>query len=85
MKVLIFVSFILFGMAFGQVPSNTGIDKICFEPPPSDVDPLTCCKIPEMLDPSHIDNCAKKVFKGGPVPETPTTPDAIFSPQIRVI
>lgn len=65
---------------------NMNMDKKCLVPPPEDVDPMSCCKIPELIDESLVDNCAKKVFGGGAeVPKADNhTGEPPFSPHIRV-
>lgn len=86
MGVLLLVCLALVGSASAaaqRAPSN-GVDRECMLPPPGDVDPITCCKMPEMLDSSHIEGCVKKTVKGGPAPEAPNNPEGFFSQPIRV-
>lgn len=65
-------------------PKN--LDEKCLVPPPNDVDPMSCCKIPELLESSLIDTCASKVF--GPEATTQAsesqTHEPPFAPHIRV-
>lgn len=78
--VMCFASF-----AFGQPPKSQ-VDEKCLIPPPNDVDPMSCCKIPELLDSALIDTCANKVFgpDATPQPSNSNTNEPPFAPHIRV-
>lgn len=64
-------------------PPNPSIDKECLTAPTDDVDPMTCCQLPDMLDPKPIDDCAKKVY-GSIQAADDQKNDSPFAPHIRV-
>lgn len=68
-----------------QQPPSGGekIDKDCLTPPPSDVDPMTCCPLPDMLEDKYVDDCAKKVY-GSVQAADDQRNDSPFAPHIRV-
>lgn len=83
----------MFGLVIGALlisivvcePPKANVDEKCLVPPPNDVDPMNCCKIPEILDPKLIDTCANKVY--GPeaaAPPNPNVNEPPFAPHIRV-
>lgn len=80
-----------------EAVNGPNLDKECLVPPPQDVDPMSCCKIPDLLDDALIDSCARKVFGNSPdatpspspspTPQNPNDPhpsEPPFSPHIRV-
>lgn len=67
----------------GGPPQDSNIDKDCLTAPPEGVDPMTCCQLPELLDPKHIDDCEKKVY-GSTQAADDQRNDTPFAPHIRV-
>lgn len=63
---------------------NPSIDTDCLSAPTDDVDPMTCCELPDMLDAKHIDDCAKKVY-GSTQAADDQKNDSPFAPHIRVM
>lgn len=83
----------VFGMVIGTIlistvlcdPPKANVDEKCLIPPPSDVDPMSCCKIPELLDTKLIETCANKVYGPEANPSGgPNTNEPPFAPHIRV-
>lgn len=70
------------GMAEEEQP-KTKLDKKCLTPPPNDVDPMDCCKMPVLLDFKLIQNCASKNF-GNDSEANPNQNEPPFAPHIRV-
>lgn len=64
-------------------PANPEIAKECLSAPPEDVDPMTCCSLPDMLDNNLIDTCAKKIY-GSTQAADDQKNDSPFAPHIRV-
>lgn len=64
-------------------PPKPNVDPKCLVPPPSDVDPMQCCKIPELLDPKLIETCATKVYGPESNPSNNQN-EPPFAPHIRV-
>lgn len=65
-----------------QTQPKSNVDEKCLIPPPNDVDPMLCCKIPEILDARLIETCATKVY--GPESASPNQNEPPFAPHIRV-
>lgn len=63
-------------------PPKPNVDEKCLVPPPNDVDPMQCCKIPELLDSKLIETCATKVY--GPDSNPANQNEPPFAPHIRV-
>lgn len=66
-----------------QPTQNPTIDKDCLTAPSEDIDPMTCCQLPDMLESKHIDECAKKVY-GSVQAADEQKNDSPFAPHIRV-
>lgn len=66
-----------------QCQPKPNVDEKCLVPPPNDVDPLLCCKIPELLDTNVVDKCATKAFGPDANPSTNQN-EPPFAPHIRV-
>lgn len=64
-------------------PQNQNIDKECLTPPSENVDPMTCCQLPDMLDDKTVDDCEKKVY-GSTQAADDQKNDSPFAPHIRV-
>lgn len=64
-------------------PANPEIAKECLSAPTEDVDPMTCCQLPDMLDNNLIDDCAKKIY-GSTQAADDQKNDSPFAPHIRV-
>lgn len=65
-------------------PPKANVDEKCLVPPPSDVDPMNCCKIPELLDAKLIDTCANKVYGPDSAAPNGNSNEPPFAPHIRV-
>lgn len=82
LRSVVFVAIAL-GMSSVECQQKAQVDEKCLVPPPNDVDPMLCCKIPELLDPKLIDTCAAKVY--GPESQPPNNQnEPPFAPHIRV-
>lgn len=77
---------VMIAMSMSLVQCETqpkpNVDEKCLIPPPNDVDPMLCCKVPEILDSKLIDTCATKVY--GPESTSPNQNEPPFAPHIRV-
>lgn len=75
---------VVFALAHAQQPPpNPNIDKDCLTPPADNVDPETCCPLPEMLESKSIDECGKKIY-GSVQAADDQRNDSPFAPHIRV-
>lgn len=66
-----------------QSSKQNNVDKKCLNPPPNDVDPMECCKMPALLDVTLIQNCASKEYGDDAIPSKNQSEPA-FAPHIRV-
>lgn len=87
-QVIIFVAFawsMLLLLSEGMVQERTknNVDKKCLSPPPTDVDPMECCKMPVLLDFTLIQNCASKHY-GNDSDPSKNQNEPPFAPHIRV-
>lgn len=80
-QVIVFVAIAL-SISIVVCQPKPRIDDKCLVPPPNDVDPMQCCKIPELLDPKIIDTCANKLY--GPESTTSSQNEPPFAPHLRV-
>lgn len=79
------ITFVLIAVSMSLVqcdPPKPNVDEKCLVPPPNDVDPMNCCKIPELLDSKLIETCATKVYGPDSNPSSQNEPP--FAPHIRV-
>lgn len=82
-QVITFVAIAL-SMSFVKCdPPKPNVDAKCLVPPPNDVDPMLCCKIPELLDSKLIETCATKVYGPESNPSNNQN-EPPFAPHIRV-
>lgn len=82
-QVITFVAIAL-SMSFVKCdPPKPNVDAKCLVPPPNDVDPMQCCKIPELLDTKLIETCATKVYGPESNPSNNQN-EPPFAPHIRV-
>lgn len=80
-QVIVFVVFAsLMGCAQCQ---QKPLDEKCLVPPPTDVDPMQCCKIPDLLDNKLVETCATKVY-GPEANPSNNQQEPPFAPHIRV-
>lgn len=70
-------------MAEERSTKNDDVDKKCLNPPPNDVDPMECCKMPALLDFTLIQNCANKQY-GNESEPSKNENEPPFAPHIRV-
>lgn len=83
-QVITFVAIALSMSSFVKCdPPKPNVDPKCLIPPPNDVDPLVCCKIPELLDSKLIETCATKVY-GPESNPSGNQNEPPFAPHIRV-
>lgn len=83
-QVITFVAIALSMSSFVKCdPPKPNVDPKCLIPPPNDVDPLLCCKIPELLDSKLIETCATKVYGPESNPSNNQN-EPPFAPHIRV-
>lgn len=81
-QVIIFVMIAVSMVLVQCDPPKPNVDEKCLVPPPNDVDPMNCCKIPELLDSKLIETCATKVYGPDSNPSNQNEPP--FAPHIRV-
>lgn len=81
-QVATFVTFSVL-ISLVQCQQRPNVDEKCLVPPPNDVDPLQCCKIPELLDSKVVETCATKTF-GPDASPTNNQNEPPFAPHIRV-
>ncbi|XP_055312406.1 uncharacterized protein LOC129574417 [Sitodiplosis mosellana] len=83
-QVITFVAIAL-SMSFVKCdPPKPNVDAKCLVPPPNDVDPMLCCKIPEILDSKLIEICATKVYGPESNPSNNQN-EPPFAPHIRCV
>lgn len=80
-QVVVFIGIVL-SISMVECQPKPRIDDKCLVPPPNDVDPMQCCKVPEFLDPKLIDTCANKAYGPESTPTTQNEPP--FAPHLRV-
>lgn len=71
------------GMMAEERSKSNNVDKKCLNPPPNDVDPMECCKMPALLDFTLIQNCASKQYGNDSEPSKDQN-EPPFAPHIRV-
>lgn len=66
-----------------QSIKQNSVEKKCLHPPPSNVDPMECCKMPPILDTTLIQNCATAEY-GDDANPSKNQNEPPFAPHIRV-
>lgn len=87
-QVITFVAFacsmlLLLPQCMAQDKLQNKVDKKCLNPPPNDVDPMDCCKMPSLLDFSLIHTCASKAY-GNDSDSSKNQHEPPFASHIRV-
>lgn len=86
-QVITFVAFawsmLLLSQGMAEERTKNNVDKKCLSPPPNDVDPMECCKMPVLLDFALIQNCAAKQY-GNDSDPSKNQNEPPFAPHIRV-
>lgn len=82
-QVITFVVIVFVASFVSCDPPKANVNAKCLVPPPNDVDPMQCCKIPELLDSKLIETCATKVYGPESNPSNSQN-EPPFAPHIRV-